>query len=504
LPKRLEAGKWQGTGQPAAPEKVKAGKVKVRDLAFEKGDMAGPTVQSTGHMPTPRQDLDADRAHLIHPLHHPTTTAAPSVWVRGRGAVITDAEGRDYLDGLAGLWNVHVGHGREELAAAAHGQMSSLAYCSSYAGATNRPAIALAERLSDLTYPSINTFFFTSGGAEATESSIKTARFFWKAQGKPDKVVVISRHRGYHGLTLAAMSATGLPAFWPMFEPRVPGFVHIDAPDPYRFADAGDETIGIAAAKRLEAAILREGPDRVAAFIAEPVQGAGGVIIPPPDYFPRIRAICDKFDVLLIADEVITGFGRTGRWFGLEHAGVEPDIMQFAKGITSGYVPLGGIGVSDRIRDAINDVPPSKRWMHAFTYSGHPTCCAVALANIDIIERERLVERAAAEGAYLLERLRALESVDGVGHVRAQGLIAGVEVVADKATKALFPPAIGMSQRLTDALLARGLCTRVAMDCICIAPPLVIERAQIDRLVDILAETIPAVASAARAELVSA
>jgi putrescine aminotransferase len=438
--------------------------------------------------------IAADRAHLIHPLHHPTATAAPRVWVKGAGAVITDAAGRDYLDGLAGLWNVNVGHGRTALADAARAQMSTLAYCSSYAGATNYPAIALAERLSGITYPSINTFFLTSGGAEATESSIKTARFYWKAAGRPEKVKVISRHRAYHGLTLAAMSATGLPAFWPMFEPRVPGFLHIDAPDPYRFVpDDPSESIGIAAANRLEQAILREGADTVAAFIAEPVQGAGGVIVPPADYFARIRAICDRHDVLLIADEVITGFGRTGRWFALEHDGIEPDIVQFAKGITSGYIPLGGIGVSDAIRDAINDVPPSKRWMHAFTYSGHPTCCAVALANIDIIDKEGLVGRAAESGAYLLEQLRTLETLPHVGHVRGHGLIAGVEVVADKATKQLFPPASGMSQRLTDAMLDRGVCTRVAMDCICIAPPLVIDRPQIDRLVSVIGESIAAV-----------
>ena len=252
-------------------------------------------------------------------------------------------------------------------------------------------------------------------------------------------------------------------------------------------------SLGVAAANQLEEAILREGPDTVAAFIAEPVQGAGGVIVPPADYFPRIREICDRYDVLLIADEVITGFGRTGRWFGLEHYGVEPDIMQFAKGITSGYVPLGGIGVSDAIRDVINGVPPAKRWMHAYTYSGHPTCCAVALANIDILESEQLVERAAVAGARLLDRLRALESLDGVGHVRAQGLIGAVEVVADKATKQLHPPEARMTQRLTDALLDRGLYTRVAMDCICLAPPLVITEAQIDRIVGIIADAIPAV-----------
>jgi adenosylmethionine-8-amino-7-oxononanoate aminotransferase len=395
-----------------------------------------------------------------------------------------------------------VGHGRRELADAAHRQMCELAYHSSYAGMTNRPALALADLLSTLTYPSINTFFFTSGGAEATESSIKTARFYWKVRGKPDKTKVISRLRGYHGTTLAAMSATGLSAYWPMFEPRVPGFIHIDAPDPYRFPHADTSvSLGVAAANKLEEAILREGPDSVAAFLAEPVQGAGGVIVPPPDYFPRVREICDRYDVLLIADEVITGFGRTGRWFALEHYGVEPDIMQFAKGITSGYVPLGGIGVSDRIREAIDSVPPAKRWMHAFTYSGHPTCCAVALENIAILQRERLVDRAAVAGQRLLSGLRTLEGVDGVGNVRGLGLMAAVEVVADKASKQRFPAEAGMTDRLTEALLDAGLYTRVALDCICLAPPLVTEDAVLDRIVETLGTVIPRVAADCRARV---
>lgn len=438
--------------------------------------------------------IDNDRAHLMHPLHHPSAYATTRVWVSGKGAIITDNTGRQYIDGLAGLWNVNVGHGRAELGEAASKQMATLAFHSAYAGGTNEPAIALADRLSRLVYPSINTFFFTSGGAESTETSIKTARFYWKAVGRPDKFKVISRRRAYHGLTLAAMSATGLPAFWPMFEPRTPGFSHIDAPDPYRFVNTDPSvSLGVAAANQLEAAILAEGPDTVAAFIAEPVQGAGGVIVPPADYFARIRQVCDTHNVLLIADDVITGFGRTGQWFGLEHFGVEPDIMQFAKGITSGYIPLGGIGVSDTLREAINSVPAAKRWMHAFTYSGHPTCCAVALKNLDILEQEHLVDRAAVSGERLLRGLRTLESMDGVGNVRGLGLMAAVEVVADKTTKQSFPPEAGVTQKLTDALLDRGLYTRVALDSICLAPPLVATDAEIDRIVDIVRDAVTAV-----------
>ena len=428
--------------------------------------------------------LQADLDHLIHPLNNPGAQQQAKIWVEGRGAVITDTDGGTYIDGLSGLWCVNVGHGRAELANAAQQQMSTLAYCSSYAGSSNLPAIALAEQLSALVYPSINTFFFTSGGAEASESSFKTARFFWKAQDRPDKIKIISRMKGYHGVTMAAMSATGLPAYWPMFEPRVPNFLHIESPYPYRFVnDDPAVSPGVAAANLLEQAILREGPETVAAFIAEPVQGAGGVIVPPDDYFARIRAICDAYDVLLIADEVITGFGRTGRWFGLEHYGIEPDIMQFAKGITSGYIPLGGIGVSDRIREVINSVPPDKRWMHAYTYSGHPTCCAVALANIDILERENLPERAATLGRQLLDGLHTLADLPGVGDVRGLGMMAAVELVADQATKQAFAPAANVGPRVGAEMLKRGLWTRVVGDTICLAPPLVTSEDQIDRIV---------------------
>ncbi|WP_240695592.1 aspartate aminotransferase family protein [Candidatus Chloroploca sp. Khr17] len=438
--------------------------------------------------------IESDHAHVLHSLYHPSAHQAMKLWVRGQGAIVTDMHGQEFIDGLSGLWNVNVGHGREELARAAYEQMQQLAYYSSYVGSSNLPTIKLGEKLAELMYPSINTFFFTSGGAESTESSFKTARFYWKAVGKPDKVKFISRIKGYHGVTMAAMSATGLPAYWPMFEPRVPGFVHIDSPYPYRFVNPTPEVSdGIAAANLLEAALLREGPETVAGFIAEPIQGAGGVIVPQDDYFRRIREICDTYEVLLIADEVITGFGRTGRWFGLEDYGIEPDIIQFAKGITSGYVPLGGIGVNDTIRDVIETVPGEKRWMHAFTYSGHPTSCAVALANIDLIEREGLVARAAEVGAHMNNALNELGTLAGVGNVRGKGMMAAVELVADKATKAAFPPAENVGGRVQKEMTSRGLFTRVVGDTICIAPPLVTPVETIDRMVAIIGESITAV-----------
>lgn len=442
--------------------------------------------------------LAADQKHLIHSQHHPSATRTAKVWVKGRGSIITDIEGKEYFDGLAGLWNVNVGHGRRELAQAAAHQMETLAYQSSYAGSTNLPAIELGERLARLTYPNINTFFFTSGGGESTESAIKTARFYWKALGKPSKWKVISRELGYHGVTLAAMSATGIDTYWPMFEPRTPGFLHIPSPYPLYFNHGFKPTPkaptpGIAAANLLEEAILKEGPENIAAFIAEPVQGAGGVIVPQPDYFPRIREICDRYEVLFIADEVITGFGRLGTWFGLEHWNVQPDIMDFAKGVTSGYVPLGGIGVSDKIAEVINSVEFSKRYMHAFTYSGHPTTCAVALANLDYFEKHDLVARAAETGAYLQKRLKALERHPQVGEARGLGMMAAIELLEDRATRKRFDPAKGYGEMLRQECAQRGLWSRAFKDNFYLSPPLTTTREEVDRIVDILDESLQAV-----------
>jgi adenosylmethionine-8-amino-7-oxononanoate aminotransferase len=439
-------------------------------------------------MLNPTTLLESDR-HLLHPLHHPNDHAAPLMLVEGRGVMVKDANGKEYIDALAGLWNVLVGHGREELAQAAAEQMNTLAYCSSYVGQSNPPAAELAARLAGFTYPNLNTTFFTCGGAEANESAFKTARCYWKLKGQPNKVKIISRWHAYHGVTMAAMSATGMANYWKMFEPRVPNFIQIPAPYPYRFEGAKEgESVGTAAARMLEETIQSEGADTVAAFIAEPVMGAGGVIVPPNDYFPAVREVCDKHEVLLIADEVITGFGRTGKWFGLHHWNVQPDIMSFAKGITSGYLPLGGIQISDEIHEALLSAPPDSRWMHAYTYSAHPTCCAVALKNLDILERENHVERAATSGKGFLALLQTLYEFDCVGEVRGLGLMAAVEFVKDRQTKS--PANIG--ERVRRALQERGVLARVRGDVLMLAPPLIITEAEIDRLVDVLREAISA------------
>src|SRR5712692_6810172 len=346
------------------------------------------------------QLLESDRRFLVHPLHHPEDHKAPLIVDRGEGAMLHLADGREVIDGLAGLWNVNVGHGRGVLADAAAAQMRTIAYTSAYVGATNEPAVRLAEKIVGHAYPHSSAVYYTTAGAESNESAFKTARYYWKVKDKSDKTKIISRQHAYHGVTLAAMSATGMAIYHKMFGPLVPGFIQVAPPYAYRWQ--GEDECGAGAAAAVEEAILREGPDTVAAVICEPVMGAGGVIVPPDSYFPKLREICDKYQVLLIADEVITGFGRTGRWFALGHWGVEPDIVSFAKGVTSGYLPLGGIILSERVHGAILAAPMDQRYMHAATYSGHPVCCAVGLRNVEIIEEEGLVDRAATVGKRLL------------------------------------------------------------------------------------------------------
>jgi putrescine---pyruvate transaminase len=443
---------------------------------------------------SPSELVQQDREHLIHPLHHPDEHESPIIFAQGKGAILTDVEGHEYIDGLSCLWNVAVGHGRPELAEAGGQQLHTLAYASNYTGFSNIPAIQLANELMKVVYPNLRAVFFTSGGAESNESAFKTARFYWRSKGKPDKIKIISRQWGYHGVTIGAMSATGIPAYHKMFAPMAPGHVHIPAPYYYRADTAASwEEYGVEAASELEKAIQREGADTVAAFIAEPVQGAGGVIPPPPTYFPRIREICDQYDVLFISDEVITGFGRTGKMFALEHWGVEPDILSFAKAITSGYLPLGGIVVNERIHRAILDVPASDKWMHAYTYSGHPTCCAVGLANLRIMVEEKLVERSAAMGERLLDGLKAYSDHPIVGDVRGIGLMAAVELVADKGSKATFDPSLKIADRLANEFRNRGLYTRARGDVIMMAPPLMIPEDLLDRSIKIIGATIDAV-----------
>jgi len=431
------------------------------------------------------------RGHFLHGHHSAGSLDDLLIFESGTGATLRDMDGREYIDGLSGLWNVTLGHGRRELVEAAAEQMAKLAFCSTYKGRVNIPAVELAARLRRLAYPSLTRTFFTASGADANEAAFKTARFYWRRRGKPQKVHVISRFHSYHGVTMAAMSATGIRSFWRMFEPRMPHFSHVPTPYPYRTEGLQTgESVGTAAARALEEEIRRLGPDTVAAFIAEPIPGAGGVIVPPDDYFPRIRAICHAQDVLLVADEIITGFGRTGRWFALEHWGVEPDIMTFAKGVTSGYLPLGGMMVSRRIAEELDSASAEDAWMHASTYSGHAVCCAVALRTLDIIEREGLVERVAKLGRYFLDGLATLRDLPAVGEVRGLGLMAAVELSADRDTRSRFPAERKVGQRVRAEAGKRGLLHGVQGDVLNLAPPFVTTESEIDRIVEILREAI--------------
>jgi putrescine aminotransferase len=442
--------------------------------------------------------VSQDQAHLIHPQHFAPDHQHPVVFVKGRGSILTDIDGKEYIDGLSCLWNVNIGHGRQELADVAAKQMSELAFVTNYVGATSIPAIELASKLVGLAYDNMRAIYFTTGGAEANESAFKTARHFWKVRGKPDKVKFISRIHGYHGVTMAAGSATGMAAFHKMYAPIVPNFIQVPPPHPYRWADytgpASD--VGAAAADALEQAIIREGPETVAAVIAEPVQGAGGVIVPAAGYMQRLREICDRHEVLFIADEIITGFGRTGKWFALDHWGIKPDILSFAKGVTSAYLPLGGIMLSDVVHQTLLDAPADLKFTHAATYSGHPTCCAVAIRNIEIMEREHLPERAAVSGKRLLTGLETLRHHEAVGDVRGLGMMCGVELVQERGTRA---PALGLGNKVVARARELGLFTRNRPgvggdypigDTICVAPPLTTSDEEIDRLVAILDQSL--------------
>ena len=438
-----------------------------------------------------RSLVERDVAHLLHPQYFHGEQRNALVFVKGEGAVLTDVRGRQYIDGLSSLWNVAVGHGRRELADAAAQQMNELAFANGYSGYSNLPAIELAEKLTQLSYPNMASVFFGNSGSEANEVAFKLARFHWYLRGKMEKVKIIARRQAYHGGTLATTAATGLAPFWRGFGPLDPTIIRAGPEHPFT-------PCGVDCAIAIEDAIIREGPDTVAAVIAEPVQGAGGIIPPEPDYFPRLRAICDRHDVLLIADEVITGFGRTGRWFALDHWGVQPDVVTFAKAVTSAYVPLSGAIISQPMHDAILAVQADGRFMHGFTNSAHPTACAVALRNLQIFADENLVENAAFLGQRLHAGLSTLRDEAGVGDVRGLGLMAAVELMQDVEKRRPFSAGLGVGGRLVAACKERGLVSRNIQDSYLLAPPLVTKPDQIDQIVDIVRDSVREVVAWAR------
>ncbi len=438
-----------------------------------------------------RSLVERDIAHLLHPQYNQADQRNALIFAKGEGAVLTDVRGREYIDGLSSLWNVAVGHGRKELGEAAAAQMGELAFANGYSGYSNVPAIELAEKLVRLSYSNMDAVFFANSGSEANEVAFKLARFHWYLKGKLDKVKIIARRQAYHGGTMATTAATGIPSFWRGFGPLDPTFIRVGTNFCYH-CEWGKTYpgCGLDCAVAVEDTIIREGADTVAAIIVEPVHGAGGVIPPVPEYFPRLREICDRHDVLMIADEVITGFGRTGRWFALRHWDVQPDIVTFAKAVTSAYMPLSGAIVSREIHEAILTMDHDQRFMHGFTNSAHPAACAVALRNLRIIEEEGLIENAASMGQKLQDGLHSLLAEDGVGEVRGLGLIGAVELVADKEKHKPFPLELGVGARLVAACKERGLISRNFGDSYLLAPPLVTSPEQIDRIIAILRESI--------------
>jgi adenosylmethionine-8-amino-7-oxononanoate aminotransferase len=440
-------------------------------------------------VPTRAEDLvRQDVAHIVHPItplaEHERT--GPLIIAEGEGIYVRDAEGRRYIDTLAGLWNVNVGHGRTEIANAIAEQARRIAFAPMFWGRANVPSIELATKLAEIAPRGLTRVFYTSGGSESNETAIKIARYYFHLQGFENKHKIIARRRGYHGVSYGALSATGIPDYHKWFGPLAPGFVHIDPPYLYRETDAARRA-ALSRAENLEQAILAEGPETVAAFIAEPIQGVGGVIVPPDEYFPAVREICDRYNVLLIADEVITGYARTGRWFGIENWNVVPDLMSTAKGITSGYIPLGAVFVTEKLYNGIKT--SEGVFMHGFTYNGHPVACAAALANLAIMERERLVEHTAQIGPYFLERLSELQRFRHVGDVRGKGLMAAIELVADQKTAEPFDPAKKVGPTVAKTALKHGLLIRAAGDILVFAPPLVIDERGIDELVAGLTKT---------------
>ncbi len=444
-----------------------------------------------------------DAAHLIHPVTSPRemTSVGPRIVVEADGWWLTDDRGRRIIDGFAGLWCVAVGHGRRRIIKAVADQLGTLDYFTIFHGQSHPRAIELAEKIASLFPPDLglNHVMFASGGSEANETNFKLVRMYWALKGEERRKTIVARHHGYHGLTIATMSATGImPMHW-NFGPVAEGFAHIAAPYCYRcelgltFPDCG-----LACAKTLEAYVEREGPDSVGAFIAEPVIGAGGIIPPPPGYFEEIRRICDRYDILFITDEVVCGLGRTGASFGYQHYGVRPDIVTLAKGLTSGYQPLGASVVSDRVWETISErLPERMPFSHGFTYMGHPAGCAAALANLAIIEEEDLVADAADVGAYLLGRMKELERFETVGQVRGLGLMVGIEFVSDATTGRGFANPHQACEMVEHQAWARGLyCRAMGLEVVGLAPPLTIDRPTVDRMVEILGESIEAMEAA--------
>lgn len=443
---------------------------------------------------------EMDKAHLIHPLTHPKHFELhhpPRIVTEGQGVMIRDLNGKEYVDGFSGLWCVAVGHNHPRIIEAVHEQMQRLSYFTSFHGVSTPPSIELAAKLTSLFDPSydLSRAWFTCGGSESNETNIKLARLYWALQGEGEKNKILSRRYSYHGMGLATTAATGIFPFHFNIDPLPEGFPKTAAP--YCYQCEFDQTYPgckFECLQDIEEVIEEEGPETVAAFIAEPVIGSGGVIPPPEEYFPRLREICDRHRILLILDEVITGFGRTGALFAHEHwGGVRPDMVSLAKGISSGHIPLGASVIRGDIYATIGEKQDDRLpLMHGFTYMNHPVACAAGLANLQVIEEEGLVERAAENGAYLLQGLQTLRRHPSVGDVRGLGMLAAIELVADRESKAPIQPENSAPDLLVDLCWEKGVFLRSStMETVCVAPALIMERPVIDRIVETLDQAIP-------------
>jgi adenosylmethionine-8-amino-7-oxononanoate aminotransferase len=411
----------------------------------------------------------------------------PLTLVRGKGVYVWDEDGNKYLDGLSSLWNANIGHGRSEVAAAIAAQTRTLSYAPTLLGFASEPAARLAARIARWAPKGLTRVVFTSGGSEANETVIRLVRLYWRLRQRPDKIKIVALNRAYHGSSNGAASLTGLPYFHEHYEPLLPGVARMVRPFCYRCElNLQYPSCALACADELERIIEREGADAIGAFIAEPIQGVGGVIVPPPGYFERIRAICDRHEILMIVDEVITGFGRTGRRFAIEHWNAVPDMLVFAKGVTSGYLPLGGVVVRESVFQTLIDAGPSFALHHGFTYSGHPVVCAAALANLDIIEREQLIRRVRKLAPRFRRRLEALRHHPIIGDVRAIGLMGALELVRDRATKQPFPGEMNVAARVRRKALERGVIVRASVDNVVLCPPFIITPKELDVLFDTL------------------
>jgi len=428
----------------------------------------------------------ADRAHYLHPFtdHHDLGQKGARIITRADGVYIYDSEGNRILDGMSGLWCVSLGYGRRDLIDAGCRQLQELPYYNSFFQTSHPPAIELAALLAEVSPPGFELSFFTGSGSESNDTNIKLVRRYWDLVGQPQRKVFISRRNAYHGSTVAAGTLGGMGAMHEQTGDMVNHVVHIE--QPYHFglgAGLSLAEFGLRQARLLEAKIEEVGPEKVAAFIGEPVQGAGGVIIPPETYWPEIQRICRKYDILLISDEVITGFGRLGEWFGATRMGFEPDLMTFAKGVTSGYLPLGGVLVGQRVGEVISS--QGGEFAHGYTYSGHPAACAVAIASIRALRDEGIVERVRDDiGPYFNQRWATLSEHPIIGEARSLGLVGALELVRDKGSRERFAKDLHAGLRCRDFCFRNGLVMRAVGDGMIVAPPLISEKAHIDELVE--------------------